>query len=89
MNISILTPLESNNEWFIYINEVLEKKFSEFGHKVNQIFFREINLELIKTLNNSNSDFYLSQSGIGSDINIFGEWDGPKNYWDVTKKKNL
>jgi hypothetical protein len=87
MNISILTPLESNNEWFIYINEVLEKKFSEFGHKVNQIFFREINLELIKTLNNSNSDFYLSHSGIGSDINIFGEWDGPKNYWDVTKKK--
>ena len=41
MNISILTPLESNNEWFIYINDVLEKKFSEFGHKVNQIFLEK------------------------------------------------
>ncbi len=87
MNISILTPLKSNNEWFIYINEILEKKFSECGHKVNQIFFSEVNLELIKNLNNSNSDFYLSQSGIGSDIDIFGEWDGPRNYWDVSKKK--
>ena len=64
-----------------------KKNLVSLDIKLIKFFFREINLELIKTLNNSNSDFYLSQSGIGSDINIFGEWDGPKNYWDVTKKK--
>ena len=41
MNISILTSLESNNEWFIYINEVLEKNLVSLDIKLIKFFLEK------------------------------------------------
>ena len=49
--------------------------------------FENIGLDLVKKIESRNSDFYISQSGIGSDINLFGDWEGAKNFWEHSKRK--
>ena len=55
-----------------------EKKIRELGHDVEQILFENIDLDLVKRIESRNSDFYISQSGIGSDIRIFLYGGGKK-----------
>ena len=71
MNITLLTPLQANNEWFTYVNSIFERKIRELGHDVEQILFENIGLDLVKRIESRNSDFYIAHSGIGSDIRIF------------------
>ena len=68
MNITLLTPIQASNEWFVYVNSIFERKIRELGHDVDQILFENVDLDLVKQIESRNSDFYISQSGIGSAI---------------------
>lgn len=87
MNITLLTPIQASNEWFVYVNSIFERKIRELGHDVDQILFENIDLDLVKQIESRNSDFYISQSGIGSDIRIFLDRGGEKNFWEHSKRK--
>ena len=84
MNITLLTPIQASNEWFVYVNSIFERKIRELGHDVDQILFENVDLDLVKKIESRNSDFYISQSGIGSDIRIFLDRGGEKNFWEYS-----
>ena len=48
MNITLLTPIQASNEWFVYINLYLKEKIRELGHDVDQILFENVDLDLVK-----------------------------------------
>ena len=86
MNITLLTPIQASNEWFVYVNSIFERKIRELGHDVDQILFENIDFDLVKQIESRNSDFYISQSGIGSDIRIF-KGEREKNFWEHSERK--
>ena len=61
MNITLLTPIQASNEWFVYINSIFERKIRELGHDVDQILFENVDLDLVKN-RIKKFRFYISQS---------------------------